>query len=368
MSELRLQIERRLSHFTLDLDLAVDREIVALFGRCGVGKTQTLECVAGLARPQRGEIRLGAEVLYRELPGQPSVNAPPRRRRVGYVLQDGALFPHRSLLQNVGYALRRQGQAGEEKARLMLDQAGIGGLAHRFPHEVSGGQRKRAAIARALAADPGVLLLDEPFVHLDRVVRAKLMEDLAALVRERALPTLLVTHDIDVVLRCADRLAVIDDGRIVQRGTVDQVLFHPSTAGVARLLGDVNLLDGQVTGIVNGMWSIQTRGALWRVPHVGALGAGASVEVMIRTSAIKLLKADRPVAPELTHNQQDARLVALERRPDLARVTFELADGVRLAALLSPAQVDRSGLAEGSACRIAIDLGGIALLPSPAQR
>jgi len=358
---LEVALRRRLQAFELTLELRAERGILALFGRSGVGKTQTLECIAGLVRPDQGEVTLAGRVLFRDRPGEPRVEVAPRARRVGYVPQDGALFPHMSLVDNVGYARRKRPAEARRLAQGLLDEMDIGHLAGRWPDEVSGGQRRRAAIARALAADPEVLLLDEPFVHLDRVVRDKLIADLVHLVEERRIPALLVTHDIEVVVRAADRMVVLEDGKVVQAGPVEAVLFQPATGGLARLFADVNLLDGRVVGAADGLWQVQAAGGTWRLPWVGPLTAGERVEVAVRASAVKLVKPGVPLPPELAANRHPATLVGVMRRPDIVRLTFDLGGEVELGGLVSAELLERSRLSPGQACEIAVVLDGLGL-------
>ncbi|HHH40487.1 MAG TPA: ATP-binding cassette domain-containing protein, partial [Chloroflexi bacterium] len=163
-------IEKQLEHFRLALRLEVGTEVLVLFGPSGAGKTTVLNAIAGLVTPDAGEITLDGRPFFRRHRPGPAVNLPARKRRIGYVFQQYALFPHLTALENVAYPLRRR-RDGPQQAMALLKKMGIAHLAHRYPHEMSGGQQQRVAIARALAADPQVLLLDEPFSALDAALR-----------------------------------------------------------------------------------------------------------------------------------------------------------------------------------------------------
>jgi ABC-type sulfate/molybdate transport systems ATPase subunit len=249
------------------------------------------------------------------------------------------------------------------RASGLLEEMGLTGFADRYPDQVSGGQRRRAAIARALASEPRTLLLDEPFVHLDRVVREKLLVDLRSLVREKGIPTLMVTHDLNVAAQIADTISVMEDGKIVQAGTRNEVLFEPATPGVVRLFGDSNILEGRIIRESGGLWQTETDGVCWQIPHIGALEDGQRVEVVIRSGAVKILKPERPVPEALALNTHPALLVWIDRRPDLVSARFSLADAVVLTASIPTDVFDRSGLRAGERCDVAVTLDGMMLFP-----
>ncbi|UCF36781.1 MAG: ABC transporter ATP-binding protein [Acidobacteriota bacterium] len=361
MESLSLQIQKSFPGFRLDVKLEVGTGIHALFGPSGVGKTQTLECISGLTRPDRGLIRLGERVLFRELPGQPRIDLKPRSRQIGYVVQDGALFPHKTLLENVCYPLEKRGLEPLDKARSLLSEMGLGHLGNRLPSEVSGGQKRRAAIARALAFEPSLLLLDEPFVHLDQVVLTKLMNDLAQTVSHHRIITLLVTHDLDVAARIAETIWLMDRGEIIQSGTTSDVLFKPATGEIARLLGNVNLLEGSVLDERSGVWRVRTSEIVWQVPHMGNLERGQKVELMIRTGAVKIVKPGVELPTSLGLNLQQATVQSVDKRPDLSFVVFDLLEGLSLTGRVPTDSWDRTGLRAGARCQIAVSIDGLAL-------
>jgi molybdenum ABC transporter ATP-binding protein len=234
MDALELDIGLPLRSFRLELALALGRETFALVGPSGAGKTTVLRAVAGLARPERGRIALDGELLF---DSAARIDLPPETRRVGFVFQDYALFPHMTVHQNVAYGARAR--VGE-----LLERFRIAHLAGARPGEISGGERQRVGLARALARDPGVLLLDEPLSALDPHTRAALRLELKDLVDELDLPVLLVTHDFHDAAVLADRVAAIADGRVRQVGTPSELIAAPADAFVATFTG-ANVLAGR---------------------------------------------------------------------------------------------------------------------------
>ncbi len=233
---LKLDFEKRLAPFDLRVRLEVGAEILVLFGPSGAGKTQTLNAIAGLTTPDSGEIELGGEAFFRAGPNGNAFNLPPRKRRVGYVFQQYALFPHLTALENVAYALWRQ-PAARAEAEALLERVHLSGLSQRYPHELSGGQQQRVAIARALAMRPRVLLLDEPFSALDGPTRRRLHQDLVTLQREEALTVVYVTHNLADAFAVGHRLAIMREGRIEQVGVPEDVRRNPANPLVLAALG-----------------------------------------------------------------------------------------------------------------------------------
>ncbi|MEE8303765.1 MAG: ABC transporter ATP-binding protein [Candidatus Tectomicrobia bacterium] len=215
---------------------------VCLLGPSGCGKTTLLRLVAGFEEPDAGTI-----YLIKRLVSRPGLMVPPEKRQIGMVFQDFALFPHMTIGQNIQFGLFRWPVAWR-RARLneMLQLVGLEGLAARYPHELSGGQQQRVALARALAPNPQLLLLDEPFSNLDVNLRQQLREEVQAILAQAGITTLLVTHDQEEALSLADALAVIDDGRIVQYATPDEVIRRPRTRFVAEFLALGHFLAGEI--------------------------------------------------------------------------------------------------------------------------
>jgi len=227
---LNVNIKKRLANFTLCMQFQVGAEILVLFGPSGAGKTQTLNAIAGLMTPDAGEITLDDAVFFRasgEARDVQAFNLPARRRRVGYVFQQYALFPHLTALENVSYALWRQAHA-RSRAEALLERMRLVEFANRYPHELSGGQQQRVAIARALAMEPRVLLMDEPFSALDSEIRKQLHQDLLRLQAEANLIVLYVTHNLEDAFTVGHRLAVVRDGRIERIGAPRDMYPEPN--------------------------------------------------------------------------------------------------------------------------------------------
>ena len=222
--------------FPLDVSFTCGAgEVVGLLGASGSGKTTTLRAIAGLVTPREGHVKAGGEVWF---DGATGVSLRPEARRVGFVFQDYALFPHVTVLGNVMMAMGHV-DAAERQSRgtAILERVGIAGLAERRPQELSGGERQRVAIARAVARDPDVLLLDEPFSAVDRPTRQTLKAEVRSLARSVKIPVVLVTHDIDEAAALASRIVVIDRGRTITEGTPQEIMANPPTRRVAEILG-----------------------------------------------------------------------------------------------------------------------------------
>jgi molybdate transport system ATP-binding protein len=227
---------------SLDLDVALDvaaGECVALAGPSGAGKTSVLRTVAGLLEPEHGVVKCGDAVW---LDTERGIALPAERRRCGYLFQEYALFGHLSAWRNVAYALHETPRAEREpRARGLLDRFGLADRADARPATLSGGERQRVALARALARRPEALLLDEPLSALDARTRAAAARQLGAVIRDAAVPVLLVTHDFAEAALLADRIAVMDRGRVLQQGTASALAAAPASAFVADFSGAVVL-------------------------------------------------------------------------------------------------------------------------------
>jgi iron(III) transport system ATP-binding protein len=269
-------------HAVNGLSLEVgEGESVALLGPSGCGKTTTLRLIAGFERPDSGTIAVGGRTL-----AGPGVFVPPEKRRIGVVFQDYALFPHYDVARNVGYGLGRG--ADPDRVAEVLDVVGLGGLQDRSVNELSGGQQQRVALARALAPAPELILLDEPFSNLDTNLRARVREEVREILREQVVTSIFVTHDQEEALSVADTVAVVNDGRVEQVGTPEEVYSRPRTRWVAGFLGDIEVLPGEVRdGIV-------TCG-LGTVPAVTDLED--EVDVLIRPESVAVGMAPPPGRP-----------------------------------------------------------------------
>jgi iron(III) transport system ATP-binding protein len=226
-----------------DVCLSVpEHSITAVLGASGSGKTTLLRIIAGFEQPSAGSISLAGRVI--EAPGR---HTPPERRRLGYVAQEGALFPHLTVARNVAFGLRR-GARHSKRVGELLELVGLADLGRRYPHELSGGQQQRVALARALAIEPPVVLLDEPFSSLDAALRISVRADIAAVLRAAGTAAVLVTHDQQEALSMADQVAVLRHGRVAQVGDPREIYLYPVDPEMAAFLGEANLVDADVVG------------------------------------------------------------------------------------------------------------------------
>jgi len=218
----------------------------AILGPSGCGKTTLLRAIAGLVRPSSGAIRFGKQLVSIS-----SLVLPPHKRKIGYLPQEAALFPHLTVFENIAYALEREKFTKDQKRKIvheMLELIGLVGYGDRMPSELSGGQQTRVALARALALEPKVVLLDEPFSALDATLRSELREEVTSLLKKRGATTLMVTHDREEALVTADMIALMRDGKIVQHGAPDEVYSTPTTPYAALSTGDALVLPARRDG------------------------------------------------------------------------------------------------------------------------
>lgn len=224
-----------------DIDLGIPEGLItAVLGASGSGKTTLLRLIAGFEQLDSGTISIGGGIVD---DGHRSVR--PQHRGIGYVPQDGALFPHLTVIGNVGFGLARDERSS---ARDLLELVGLTGLERRYPHQLSGGQQQRVALARALAIRPSVVLLDEPFSSLDASLRAELGRDVARILAEAATTTVLVTHDQDEALALANHVAVLRSGRVLARADPRSLYRDPPNLFAAGSIGEANILSAQVQG------------------------------------------------------------------------------------------------------------------------
>lgn len=270
-------------------------ETVCLLGPSGCGKTTLLRLAGGLEAPGEGEIRIGGAVAAS---GRRMV--PPEKRPISMVFQDYALFPHLNVLQNIVFGLKKV--APEERyrrARGVLERVGLSAEADRFPHALSGGQQQRVALARAIALKPAVMLMDEPFSNLDINLRFAVREETRRILRSEGSATLLVTHDAEEATQLADRIVLLDRGRVVQAGAPEDFYFRPATPFAARFFGETTSLGGLV-----GRGELVC--PLGRWPAAPGAREGP-VEIVVRDQAFLFR---RPAAEEMGHCRRlEARIL-----------------------------------------------------------
>ncbi|WP_245243009.1 ABC transporter ATP-binding protein [Pararhodobacter sp. SW119] len=274
-----LEVDRLRKTFAHAQTAAVERvslslgegEVMALLGPSGCGKTTTLRMIGGFEAPDEGRIVFA---------GQDITDLPPEAREIGFVFQDYALFPHLTVLENVRFGLHRLPRArAEARAQEMLAFVGLEELTRRRPHQLSGGQQQRVALARALAVAPRLILLDEPFSNLDAKMRVETRQEVRKMLKSTGAAGILVTHDQEEALAVADRIAVMDKGRVVQIATPDEIYRNPATEFVANFIGRSNILRGNASGM-------QAQTAFGNLPLSRA--ANGAVNLAVRPEQILL--------------------------------------------------------------------------------
>jgi molybdate transport system ATP-binding protein len=298
-----VEIMKRLPEFTLEVAWSAGDGVAVLFGPSGAGKTLTLQCLAGLIRPDAGRIVVDDRVLFDSAAG---VDLPPQHRRVGYVFQGYALFPHLTVGQNVAFGLRDRPRAERQRrAAEVMERLGLGGLEHRRPGELSGGQRQRVALGRALAIDPALLLLDEPLSALDAPLRRSLRDELRTILSGWGTAAVLVTHDFTEAYQLADRIVIYEGGRVIQSAPRAELLWQPASEAVARIMGLRNVLHGTVVKAMPDRIQISWRGLMLEAvnsPTRSYLPAPDSpLAFFIRPEYVRLIRKDRG-SPDAAHH------------------------------------------------------------------
>lgn len=294
MQGLKIRL-RQDSPIPLDVALACPPgELLALVGPSGSGKSTILRSIAGLYRPHQAEVVVDGEVWSDTSAG---TDVPTWQRRVGLVFQSYGLFPHMTALANIEAALGHVPQADRSgRASDLLSLVNLDGLEARCPAELSGGQQQRVAVARALAREPKVLLLDEPFSAVDKMTRGRLYRELAAIRQRLDMPIILVTHDLDEALMLADTLCLLHRGSVLQTGKPIDVLQRPATVDAARLVGQRNIFPAKVVGhcLDRSITRIVWRARELEVRHQPQWAPGSDIAWLIPPSKIILHRRDRP--------------------------------------------------------------------------
>jgi molybdate transport system ATP-binding protein len=287
---LDVRVRRRLDGFELDAAFQADEGRVVLFGPSGAGKSLTLQAITGVMRPDAGRVEVNGRLLFDSASG---VNLPPQARRLGYVPQSYALFPHLTVQENVAYGVRRL-DAARRRALVqeMVELVGLQGLERRRPRELSGGQQQRVALARALASRPELLVLDEPFSNIDTGLRGTLRRELLDLQARSGITTLVVTHDLDDAFFLGSRIVVIDRGRVLQVGSREDIFYRPATRRVAEFVGTRNILRATVVESSSQRLLLDWQGHSLEADPL-PLSQGQEVEICIRPTQVMIVRPDR---------------------------------------------------------------------------
>jgi iron(III) transport system ATP-binding protein len=321
----------------LSLEIA-DREFVTLLGPSGCGKTTLLRLIAGFMAPDEGVIRVGSAAL-----STPTGIVPPERRGMGMVFQNYAVWPHKTVYQNVAFGLevRKVGRA-ETHARVgrVLELVNLAGLERRYPSQLSGGQQQRVALARSLVVEPGILLLDEPLSNLDAKLRERMRWELKELQRRTGITFVYVTHDQSEAMALSDRIAVMHAGEIMQVGAPRAVYARPVNKVVADFMGLVNLISARVvrTGDEDGLVAIGGEHRVSAAVPPGAV-AGEMVQLAIRPENLRLV----PTASGDGSGSVPGEVAEVTFLGNLVDCHVTLGDGTRVRVQLDPGQTPEVG-------------------------
>ncbi|WP_173932408.1 molybdenum ABC transporter ATP-binding protein [Chelativorans sp. Marseille-P2723] len=338
MGILEVDISGRVGNFTIVAQFCARPGVTALFGRSGAGKSTILKMIAGTVRPERGRISSARRVLF---DSDAAVDLPPRTRGIGFVFQEGRLFPHMTVRRNLTYARWAGGRRGERRFDEVVALLGLEKHLNRHPATLSGGERQRVAIGRALLAEPEILLMDEPLSSLDRERRADILPYLEVVASQARIPILYVSHETDEVAQLADRVVAVEGGKVRAIGTPAEILRHDRQDG-----GEpVSILEGRVTerderyGTITAM----AGGATIELPE-DALAVGSHVRLRIRASDVAI--AITPQAGLSIRNQLAGTIETVERFGTFAEVTVSVGSE-RIVSRVTSKSADALGLVAG---------------------
>lgn len=340
--------------FRFELNLR-ETGTTVLFGPSGSGKTTLLRMIAGLDAPDRGRIHFGDQVWFDRDKG---TNVATKARRLGYVTQESALFPHLSVRDNVGFGIpveERPTRVGK-----MLILVGVADLANRFPHELSGGQKQRVSLARAVAPRPRILLLDEPLSALDAAARDSLRRDLGRFLRAVSLPAVLVTHDRGEALALGDDVALIGEGRVLQQGPIADVFSRPASVEAARVVGVEAVVPARITGrTAEGLVTLDAMGV-----SLTALDPGEGITLVFACIRADEVILEPGLAPTSARNRLAATVKTIHQEGALVRVDLDC--GFAFSASVTRAAEREMSLHEGLALTAVIKAPAIHLVPREA--
>lgn len=364
---LTLNVSKARGDFLVQVELTMEEEILVLLGPSGAGKSTILNMIAGLVTPDYGCITCGDVVFFRREEGRKRVDMPPYRRGIGYCLQHPGLFPHLDVGHNITYGAPAGLAPGERVARLqeLLGLLRLQGLAQRRPGELSGGQQQRVALARALFNRPRLLLLDEPFAALDNLIRARLRYDLLTVRRSLHVPMILVTHDLEEAYMLGDRIAVLDNGHLLQIGSREEVFYHPGNRRVARFVGFRNIWTGRVLAADREGDTLQVAGEKFQVqlPYAPR-EPGERVVFGIRPEDVMLIRPGRTLSRPVRENVFAVEVTAVVPEVHTCRVFLRLnpGDAYDIEMLLPRHVFQRECLAPGSRVMVSLKKEALHLL------
>lgn len=354
---LKVTARKKLRDFSVDVDLRIDSNIAVMLGPSGHGKTTVLNMIAGITQPDYGAISIGNTLLFDK---SNCINVEMEKRRIGYVFQDYALFPHLSVFENVAYGLRaRRLPAGDIDARVMqeLNRLALTNLKDEIPARLSAGQRQRVALARALVIEPRLLLMDEPLSALDMQLRARVRSELKALLRQLAVPTIIVTHDALDAVGLGDVVMVMEHGRIVQHGTYETLLARPSSRFVAEFV-ESNAYSGTIKSVdIHGDAVVSLKGGV--DIHAGLEEEHSdAILVVIHPWDVALLTR---LEAGSVRNILTGRIMSICPLRDRVRIMVDA--GIQIAAEISRASLHILALGEGDEVHVGFKTTAVRVFP-----
>lgn len=355
-AELHVDLEKRFPDVAIRARFtqAVDGfRSTALFGPSGCGKTTVLRCIAGLERIQSGSVRWRDD-LWSD--AERRIHVQPQRRRVGFLFQDYALFPHLNVERNIAFGLP-SGAETRRAVREIMERFRLGELGGRRPRELSGGQQQRAALARAVIRRPRLLMLDEPLTALDAATRQEVRGELRRLLVKGGIPTLLVTHDPIEAITLADRVLVMHEGEILQQGPTEEVFSRPANLTVAGIVGVETVQSGEVISVEKGSVRVRVNGVVLRA--VVREPVGKYVDVCIRAEDVTLFRGE--VGHTSAQNILEGAIISLMTEGPLVRVLIDC--GFPLTALISKQARKDLQLEEGESVTALFKAAALHLIP-----
>ena len=325
---LSFHLKRRFHGFSIDLGFSTEENMAVLFGPSGAGKSLLLNMLSGIIRPDEGFVRIDDTEVFNSRAG---IDIPIKDRRIGFVFQDYALFPHMTVFENIAYGIshlpKNKIKAKVEGLLLLMR---LGEFQDRFPKELSGGQRQRTALARTIATEPRILLLDEPFSALDYQVREKLRADLLMIHQSYPITTIFVTHDLEETFVMGEKIAIINNGRLEQFGTREDVFYKPETKNVAKFLGARNIFGGKVISL-DGIIATMENTDIGEVkafihPKDARLVVGERITFGIRPEEIMIIRADKPIDKKVHDNILEGEVLTTVGKGTTHTVYFKVKD------------------------------------------
>lgn len=356
-TNLILQFRKKFTGFSLNIDCFLKQKVTAFLGASGSGKTTLLNCISGIVCPDQGEIVFQERELYSS---NLRINLPPEKRRIGYVFQEGHLFPHLNIERNIRYGQSRKKRKQLEDIRDIIDILEIGNLLERYPQQLSGGQRQRVAIARSLAMKPSLLLMDEPLASLDSGLKNRIIPYLHHIKERFEIPILYVTHMISEAIALADEAFVLTDGEITANGQPHQLLTSPSAMPIANITGIENVFS-LLVGKSNkdkGITELEIGEQTLKIPYIDK-DIGESVPVGIRAEDI--IVSLEPNLPISARNSLKGRIDKIEKFGDKTILDI-IVEGFHLSVKITHSAKEQLNLSQNSDVYCVIKANAVNLL------